>query len=48
MKRAMAQATKGMMATATKRGMATDSDNIGNGYSEGGGRHSMVATMGMA
>jgi hypothetical protein len=50
--RGMARATrvvgnKKRMATATKRAMATDSDNTGNGYEEEGGGHLTAATMAM-
>jgi hypothetical protein len=36
------------MATATKRVMATNGNNTGNGYGKEGGRRLMAATMGMA
>ncbi len=35
------------MATATKRAIATDSDNAGNGYGKEAGRQATVATMAM-
>jgi hypothetical protein len=42
-------ATKRVILTATKRVMATDGDNTGNGYGEeGGGRSTAAATMGTA
>ncbi len=59
-KRARAMAAKGMamaarvagnkmaMAMATKKAMATNGDNTGNGYGKEGGGHSTAATMGMA
>jgi hypothetical protein len=47
MKRVMARAARAM-AMATKRVMATNGDNTGNGYGKEGGGRSMVATMGMA
>jgi hypothetical protein len=34
-----------VMATVTKRAMATGGDNTGNGYGEEGGGRAMVATM---
>ncbi len=36
------------MATATKRAMATDGNNMGNGYGKEGDRRSMAEMMGMA
>jgi hypothetical protein len=36
------------MATATKRVMATNDNNTGNGYGKEGGGRSTAATMGMA
>ncbi len=38
---------KRVMAQATKRAMATNGDNMGNGYGKEGGRHSTAAMMGM-
>ncbi len=43
----MARAARAM-ATATKRVMATNGDNTGNGYGKEGGGRSTVATLGMA
>ncbi len=45
MKRAMARAARAM-ATATRRVMATNGDNTGNGYGEEGSGRLTVATMG--
>jgi hypothetical protein len=36
------------MATATKRVMVTNGNNMGNGYGKEGGGHLTVATMGTA
>ncbi len=36
-----------VMATATKRAMATGGDNTGNGYGEEASEQAMVATMAM-
>jgi hypothetical protein len=47
MKRATARAAR-VMATATKRVMATGGDNTVNGYGKEGGGRSTAATMGMA
>ncbi len=44
----MARVTKRAMTTATKRSMATHSDNTDDGYHEEGGGHLMAAMMGMA
>jgi hypothetical protein len=44
-KRTMARAARAM-ATATKRTMATNGDNTGNGYGKEGGGRLMAATMG--
>ncbi len=44
MKRVIARAA-GAMAMATKRAMATDNNNTGNGYGKEGGRHLMAATI---
>ncbi len=46
-KRAMARAARAMV-TATKRAMATNNNNTGNGYSEEDEGHLMAAMMGMA
>ncbi len=46
-KRAMARAAR-VKATATKRVMATNGDNTGNGYGKEGGGCLTVATMGTA
>jgi hypothetical protein len=43
----MARAARAM-AMATKRAMATNDDNTGNGYGEEDDGHLMAATMGMA
>ncbi len=43
----MARAARAM-ATITKRVMATNGDNTGNGYGKEGGGRSTAATMGMA
>jgi hypothetical protein len=42
----MARAARAM-AMATKRVMATNGNNTGNGYGKEGGRHLMLAMMGM-
>jgi hypothetical protein len=47
MKRVKARAARAM-ATATKRVMATNCDNTGNGYGEEGGGRLTAATMGTA
>jgi hypothetical protein len=44
-KRAMARGARAM-ATATKRGMATNGDNTGNGHGKECGRGSTAAVMG--
>ncbi len=45
-KRGMARAAR-VMATATKRAMATDGDNLGNGYGKETGNQAMAATIAM-
>ena len=48
MKRAMMRAARAIaMATATKKPMATDGNNTGNGYGEEASGQAMVATMAM-
>jgi hypothetical protein len=44
MKRVIVRAARAM-AMATKRAMATDNNNTGNGYGKEGGRRLMVATI---
>ncbi len=46
-KKAIARVAR-VMATATKRAMATNDDNTGNGYGEEDDGSSTAATMGMA
>ncbi len=46
MKRVMARAARAM-ALATKRGVVTNGNNMGNGYSEEAGGQPMAATMAM-
>ncbi len=43
----MARAARAMV-TATKRAMATNGNNMGNGYGKEGDGHLMAVTMGMA
>jgi hypothetical protein len=44
----MMRAARGMvMATATKRPMVTDGDNMGNGYGEEASRQATAPTMAM-
>jgi hypothetical protein len=46
MKRVMARAAR-VMATATKRAMVTNGDNMGNCYGQESGRHLTAATIAM-